>query len=55
MSRLDLKGKYPNLSEAANNMIIKYIGNENAALSDELRTKSANAFRALAWACKEGS
>ena len=55
MSKLDLKGKYPNLSEAANNMIIKYIGDENAALSNELRTKSANAFRALAWACKEGS
>jgi len=55
MSKLDLKGKYPNLGEAANNMIIKYIGDENAALSDDLRTKSVNAFRALAWACKEGS
>lgn len=55
MSRLDLKGKYPNLGEAANNMIIKYIGDENAALSDELRSKSVSAFRALAWACKEGS
>jgi hypothetical protein len=55
MSKLDLKGKYPNLGEAANNMIIKYIGNENAALSDDLRSKSVSAFRALAWACKEGS
>lgn len=55
MSKLDLKSKYPNLGIAANNMIIKYIGDENAALSDELRTKSVNAFRALAWACKEGS
>lgn len=55
MSRLDLKGKYPNLSEAANNMIIKYIGDDNAALSDDLRSKSVSAFRALAWACKEGS
>lgn len=55
MSKLDIKGKYPNLSEAANNMIIKYIGDENAALSDELRSKSVSAFRALAWACKEGS
>lgn len=55
MSRLDLKGKYPNLAEAANNMIIKYIGDENAALSDDLRSKSVDAFRALAWACKEGS
>lgn len=55
MSRLDLKGKYPNLGEAANNMIIKYIGDENSALSDELRSKSVSAFRALAWACKEGS
>lgn len=55
MSKLDLKGKYPNLSEAANNMIIKYIGDDNVALSNELRSKSVDAFRALAWACKEGS
>jgi len=55
MSKLDLKGKYPNLAVAANNMVIKYIGDENAALSDDLRSKSVSVFRALAWACKEGS
>lgn len=55
MSKLDLKDKYPNLAEAANSMVVAYIGDENVALSPELRQKSVDVFRALAWACYEGS
>lgn len=55
MLKLGLKDKYPNLGEAANAMVVSYIGEDNAALSPELRKKSVDVFRALAWACKEGS
>lgn len=55
MLQLDIKGKYPNLAESANNLVITYIGDDNAVLSTELREKSVDAFKALAWACSEGS
>lgn len=55
MLKLGLKDKYPNLGTAANTMVMSYIGEDNAALSPELRKKSVDVFRALAWACKEGS
>ena len=55
MSKLDLKDKYPGLAEAANALVVGYIGDDNVALSNELRTRSVEVFRALAWACKEGS
>jgi hypothetical protein len=55
MSKLDLKDKYPNLAEAANALVVAYIGDDNVVLSTELRQKSVEAFRALAWACQEGA
>jgi len=55
MLKLGIKDKYPNLAEAANAMVVSYLGDDNAALSPELRKKSVDVFRALAWACKEGS
>jgi len=55
MLNLGIKDKYPNLGEAANNLVVSYIGDDNAALSPESRKKGVDAFRALAWACNEGS
>ncbi len=55
MLDLNLKDKYPGLADAANNLVVSYIGDDNLVLSPELRQKSSEAFRALAWACSEGS
>lgn len=53
--KLDIKGKYPNLAEAAKKVIVTGIGDDDVSLDAQLRKKAAESFRALAWACKEGS
>jgi len=53
--KLDIKGKYPNLAVAAKNVIIAGIGDDDISLDPELRKKASESFRALAWACQEGS
>lgn len=55
MLRLDLKGKYENLAVACNNVIIGAVGDDNVNLTPELRTKTVDAFMALAWACNEAT
>ena len=55
MLRMDIKNKYPNLADAAKSVIVSSIGDDNVLLDPELRTKSAQAFRSLAWACNEGA
>lgn len=55
MLKLDMKGKYSNLAQACNNLVKQTIGEDNIVLSPELRSKSVSAFKALAWACYEGS
>ena len=55
MLRLDIKDKYPNLAEAAQSLLITAVGDDDVALDDNLRTKSAEAFRALSWAFYQGS
>ncbi len=55
MLRMNIKGKYPGLADAAQTVIINQIGNDMVPLDSDLRKKSAEAFRALAWACNEGS
>jgi hypothetical protein len=55
MLRLNLKGAYPGLSEASQGLVISQIGDDMVPLDAALRTKSVEAFRALAWACLEGS
>jgi hypothetical protein len=52
---LDLKGKYTNLTQAATNVVVQHIGDDNVALDPELRKKAVEAFNGLAWACYEGS
>jgi hypothetical protein len=53
--RLDIKGKYPDLPEAAKALIIQSVGDDNVLLNKELRENAVNGFKALAWACNEGS
>jgi hypothetical protein len=55
MLRMNIKGKYPGLADAAQSVIIVQIGDDIVPLDSDLRKKSAEAFRALAWACNEGS
>lgn len=55
MLRLDLKGKYDNLSSACNDVVVTSIGDDNINLTPELRTKTADSFMALAWACNEAT
>tara|TARA_R100000278_G_scaffold121566_1_gene105838 strand:+ start:332 stop:832 length:501 start_codon:yes stop_codon:yes gene_type:complete len=55
MLRLDIKDKYPNLAEAAQELVVAAVGNDDVVLDDSLRSKSAEAFRALSWAFYQGS
>ena len=55
MARMDMKGKYPNLAKATTGVVVAGIGDENIVLSKELRQKAIDSFRALSWACYEGS
>lgn len=55
MLRMNIKGKYPGLSDGAQLVISSQIGDDIAPLNSELRKKAADAFRALAWACNEES
>lgn len=55
MLQLELKDKYPDLSEAAESLVTTLIGNDNVALNEQTRKKASEAFKALAWACFEGS
>jgi hypothetical protein len=55
MLKLDIKGKYPKLAQASQNLIVSAIGDDVLLLDKELRIKSSEAFMALAWAYNEGA
>ena len=55
MLRLNLKGDYAGLPEAAKDLIVSYAGDDSVNLDAALRTKYVDAFKALAWACNEGA
>ena len=55
MLKLDIKDKYPNLAEVAQDLITTGIGDDDILLTEELREKSAESFRALSWAFYQGS
>jgi hypothetical protein len=55
MLRLDIKDKYANLAKEAKDVMVSAIGDDQVLLSAELRTKAVDGFKALAWACNEGS
>ena len=54
MLKINIRGKYPELAEAAKSVIVASIGDDNIPLTKELRVKAVEGLRALAWACKEG-
>ena len=53
--KIDLKGKYPGLSEACDILVKKTVTEDAVNLDVELRQKAVNAFKALAWGCAEGA
>jgi hypothetical protein len=55
MLRLNIKNKYPDLSEAAQSLVVEAIGDDSVLLTPELRADAVESFKALAWACYEGS
>jgi len=55
LSRLGLGGKYPDLAEACNGVVVAGIGDEDIVLDKETRKKAVDTFKALSWACLEGS
>lgn len=55
MLRLNIKGEYPGLTEAAYSFLVSQIGDDVVPLDSNLRSKAVDAFKALAWACNEGS
>jgi len=55
MLKLDIKNKYPELASAAKEVIVAGIGDDNLELNPDLRNKAVESFKALAWACQEGS
>lgn len=55
MLKLDIKGKYPELAKATNSVIVASLGDDSVMLDDKLREQAIEGFKALAWACIEGT
>lgn len=55
MLKLDIKGKYPELAKATNSVIVASLGDDSVMLDDKLRQQAVDGFKALAWACLEGT
>ena len=55
MVDLDIKGKYPDLAQANQSLVVSVVGDDQVLLNNDLRSKAVDAFNALAWACFEGS
>jgi len=55
MLRLDIRGKYPDLPEANEALVKAVIGDDQVLLNQDLREKAVDGFKALSWACNEGS
>jgi hypothetical protein len=55
MLKLGIKDKYKDLSGATEDLVISYVGKDDILLDDMSRGRAVEAFRALSWACYEGS
>jgi hypothetical protein len=55
MLKMNIKGKYEDLAKSTNAVVVAGIGDDNIVLSPDLRNKAVETFKALAWACNEGS
>lgn len=51
----ELKGKYPDLSQAARDVVVTAVGMDNVILTEELRSKAKEAFMTLSWAAYQGA
>ena len=54
MLRLNIKDKYPGLAEAAKDLVVAAIGEDDVALDEKTRSNAVDAFRALSRAFYEG-
>lgn len=54
MLELNIKDKYDDLGAELNGVVKSYIGDDNIALSPELRQRSVDVFKAIAWALTKG-
>jgi hypothetical protein len=52
---LNIKNKYPDLSSSCNNVVVVGIGDDDVVLDSDMRKKATDTFKALSWACYEGS
>lgn len=55
MLKLDIKSKYPELAKGTNSVIVASLGDDSVMLDDKLRQQAVDGFKALAWACLEGT
>lgn len=55
MLKLDIKSKYPELAKGTNSVIVASLGDDSIMLDDKLRQQAVDGFKALAWACLEGT
>lgn len=55
MLRIDMNKKYPDLASKMQALVVGYIGDDIVVLNSDLRSKSSDAFKALAWAFIEGT
>ncbi len=55
MLHLNIKGKYEDLPEASQALLLSAIGDDHVPLNADLRSKATEAFKALSWSCNEGS
>ncbi len=55
MLRLDVKDKYPGLSDSAKELLVSAIGDDDVVLDKETRNSAVKSFMALSWAFYEGS
>lgn len=55
MLKLDIKGKYPDLAKAAEQVVISSIGDDSVMLDSKLRQQAVDGLKALAWSCLQGA
>lgn len=55
MLKLNIRGKYPDLSESCTAYVKSQLGDDTIQLDEKLRQLAVKSFNDLAWACNEGS
>lgn len=55
LMNLKLQNEYEGLAEAAKNIVVDSIGDDNIIINEEIRNKAVDAFRALSWGAYQGA